>query len=148
MPRILGLDYGEKRLGFAVSDEMGMLATPLSVETCSSDAEAAAIVRRVCRQTGAARVVIGLPLNMDGSRGSQAQRVERFAELLRTSLEVPVVLWDERLSSRAAERAMREGGVRARKQRGKLDKIAAQLMLQCYLDAQQAQVGNYDETQC
>jgi putative Holliday junction resolvase len=146
MPRILGLDYGERRLGFAVSDELEMLATPLAVEQCASDPEAAAIVRRVCERMGASRLVIGLPLNMDGSKGPQAHRVERFAETLRALLNIPVVLWDERLSTRAAERAMREGGVKAREQRGRVDKIAAQLMLQCYLDAQSARgVGDEHE---
>lgn len=145
MPRILGLDYGEKRLGFAVSDEMEILATPLSVEHCKSEAEALAIVRRMCDQTKASQLVVGLPLNMDGSHGAQAQRVEKVAEKLRAILKIPIVLWDERLSSRAAERAMTQCGVKARDQRGKLDKLAAQLMLQCYLDARDARRAGHDD---
>ncbi len=135
MPRILGLDYGEKRLGFALSDPSGMLATPLSVEVCASEEDAVRIVRKQCEKTGAEAVVIGLPLNMNGSKGPQAQRVAQFAEKLRQTLGKPVSLWDERLSSRAVERTMRDLGVKARDQRGRVDKLAAQWMLQCYLDA-------------
>lgn len=140
MPRILGVDFGEKRLGFAISDPSGMMALPLSVEKCVSEEDAVRVVRQQCEKAGAQAVVVGLPLNMDGSKGEQALRVERFAEALRAALGIPVMLWDERLSSRAAERAMREAGVKAKDQRGQLDKLAAQLMLQCYLDAQAIQI--------
>lgn len=149
MTRILGVDFGEKRLGFAISDPSSVMALPLSVEKCASEEDAVRIVRQQCERSGAQMVVVGWPLNMDGSKGDQALRVERFAQSLRTALGIPVMLWDERLSTRAAERAMSEAGVKAKDQRGRLDKLAAQLMLQCYLDAHSAQetggTGHEDE---
>lgn len=146
MPRILGLDYGTKRLGFAISDPSGTLALPLRVEVCENEAHALNITERLCRETQAERLVVGLPLNMDGSRGPQAIRVENFVARLRSRLKVSVELWDERLSTRAAERAMSEGGASSRRQRGRLDKLAAQWMLQGYLDAHEAQRHESEET--
>lgn len=145
MPRILGLDYGTKRLGFAVSDPSGTLALPLRVEVCENEAHALNITERICGQTKAERLVVGLPLNMDGSRGPQAIRVESFVDRLRSRLKIPIELWDERLSSRAVERAMSEGGAASRQQRGRLDKLAAQWMLQGYLDAHEAQRNESEE---
>lgn len=144
MPRILGLDYGEKRLGFALSDPTGMLAMPLRVETSRSDGEAAAIVERVCAETAAAQLVVGLPLNMNGSHGPQAQRVEAFVAMLQSRLSIPVAMWDERLSSRAAERVLIDAGTSRKGRRGVVDKLAAQIFLQSYLDAQSPGVPDYD----
>lgn len=144
MPRILGLDYGEKRLGFAVSDPTGMLATPLRVETCRSEDEAAKIVAEVCAETGAGQLVVGLPLNMDGSRGPQALKVLAFVERMKGRLSMPVTTWDERLSSRAAERVLIDAGTSRKGRRGVVDKLAAQIFLQSYLDAQFPGVPDYD----
>jgi len=136
MPRIVGLDYGGKRLGFAVSDQAGILSTPLRVVHCKTDAEAARAVSDICAETGAERLVVGLPLNMNGSKGPQAERVETFVALLEEKLSIPVETWDERLSTREAERVMADAGVSTRQMRGVVDKLAAQLILQSYLDAQ------------
>ncbi|OQA28085.1 MAG: putative Holliday junction resolvase [Verrucomicrobia bacterium ADurb.Bin345] len=136
MPRILGLDYGGKRLGFAVSDPSGILSTPLRVAHCRTEAEAAESVVAICAETRAERLVVGLPLNMNGSKGPQAERVENFVGLLRNKLSIPIETWDERLSTREAERVMTDAGVSARQMRGVVDKLAAQLILQSYLDAQ------------
>lgn len=132
--RVLGVDWGERRVGLAISDADQVLALPLRVEQCSSCDQALAIVERAVRELGVERVVVGHPVNMNGTRGKQARRAEEFAAKLRERIPVPVELWDERLSSRAVERALREGGIKARQQRGRVDQLAAQWILQGYLD--------------
>jgi putative holliday junction resolvase len=139
MPRVLGVDHGEKRLGFAVSDPTGIVATPLCVVHCTGPRDALRETRRVCRESGAEKIVVGMPLNMDGSRGPVAQRVEAYVEELSASAGVPVVTWDERLSTRAAENVLIEAGASRQRRKEVIDKLAAQIMLQSYLDAQATQ---------
>jgi putative Holliday junction resolvase len=136
MARILGVDLGDKRIGIAASDESATIAFPR--EVLSTDGRIPDAVKRVARyarKEQVAAIVVGLPLNMDGSAGRQAERTRSFAGLLRKELPgVEVVEWDERLSTVQASRAMYEAGVDARGQRGALDKVAAALLLQAYLD--------------
>ncbi|MBN1558235.1 MAG: Holliday junction resolvase RuvX [Lentisphaerae bacterium] len=135
MKRVLAVDYGRRRLGLAVSDPTGSLAFPLrTVESCGPR-RAAAAVREVVSETGAARVLVGLPLNMDGSEGPMAREARAFADLLRAALPVPVETWDERLSTAQAERVLLEGDLSRRRRKRARDKIAAQLFLQSWLDA-------------
>jgi len=143
--RWLGVDYGDRRVGLAVSNAMAMLATPLSVEHVSDDDEAVAVVARRCAAEGAVGIVVGLPLNMNGSHGPMAQRATAFAERLKTRAGVPVHLWDERLSTSLVERALLEGDMTRQKRKRVRDKLAAQVILQSYLDAQSDPVS-YDET--
>jgi len=137
MPRILGVDYGERRLGFALSDSLEQIATPFRVERIESAAAAVRVVKKVCEDAGAARIVIGLPVNMNGSRGPQAQRVEQFAVELAAATGLPVDTWDERLSTREAEQVLLSADTSRRRRREVIDKLAAQLVLQNYLDARQ-----------
>ena len=137
------MDYGERRLGFAVSDEAQVVAVALRVVTVHSDTEALAAVREICDEVGADRVVVGLPLNMDGARGPMARRVEMFAGRIRDELGLRTDTWDERLSTGLVERFLLEtDATRARRKRVR-DKLAAQVILQGYLDAHAAGGGPF-----
>ena len=131
---VLGCDYGERRVGLATSDPDGRIAFPLRTVTVSSDGEAVDALCKVCEETGAGCVVVGLPLNMDGSRGAMAEKVDALVAELRSRLAVPVETWDERLSTHFAERALLEGGLTRRERKSVRDKVAAQVILQGYLD--------------
>lgn len=134
MGRILGVDYGERRIGFAVSDPLGGMALPHSMTTVGSDREAIAAIRRVAADVGAERIVIGLPLNMNGSSGPMAQKVTAFAALLESEIKLPVVTIDERLSTAMVERTLLAGDLSRQKRKGLRDKLAAQVILQGYMD--------------
>ena len=133
--RILCLDVGERRVGVAISDPGGILAQPLQVFQPKGRRDLVAVAARLVKKEGAERVVVGLPLLLDGRRGEQARRVEAVAEALQEALSVPVVLWDERFSSAEADEALREAGLRADRRKRRLDMAAAALILQAYLDA-------------
>lgn len=135
MPRWIGVDYGEKRIGIAVSDPDGWLASPHGVLDVAHAEEAVQKVADLCRTLGVAGVVVGLPLNMDGSKGPAAQKAEAFARALSKAAAIPVRLWDERLSSKSAHDLLLQAGMRNEKRRGLVDKIAAQMVLQSFLDA-------------
>ena len=133
--RILCLDYGERRLGFAVSDETQMLATPLKVVTIEAESQAFGVTLKVLSETGAGRLLLGLPLNMNGSRGPQAEKAVAFGERLKNERGVDVVMWDERLSSREVERVLIAANSSRARRRQVLDKLSAQVVLQSYLDS-------------
>jgi putative Holliday junction resolvase len=134
--RLLALDIGEKRIGVAVSDPSGTVATPLTVIDAARTLATGADLVRLVEEYDAGAVIVGLPLSMDGSEGPQAERVRRAASRLAGFLRVPVHFADERLSSVQAGRALGEGGFTSRKARGSVDKVAASIFLQSYLDAQ------------
>jgi len=131
--KILGLDIGTKRIGVAISDALGITAQ--GVLTLIREEDVVTRIKEILLDQGAEKIVIGLPLNMDGSRGPQAKAALQFAETLEKSLEVPVKLWDERMSTMQVERVMIEAGVSRAKRKKKIDKLAAQVILQSYLDA-------------
>jgi putative Holliday junction resolvase len=139
--RIVGLDIGERRIGVAISDLTGTLARPVGVLTRSrSDVEAVRLVadeiaRLASEEDGVTSIVVGLPTRLDGTANDMTPRVQAFAEQLRAASGLPVVLQDERLSSREAESrlALREKDWRVRKK--KLDAAAAAIILQDYLDS-------------
>jgi len=133
--RVVGVDLGTKRIGFAVSDPDRIIATAAKVVECRSEKEIMAAVLAFVREAGADLCVLGNPINMDGSRGPAAQRVQKFKDDLSAQITVPVVLWDERLSTKSAHDYLIEAGTRREKRKGLVDKIAAQVMLQHYLDA-------------
>jgi putative holliday junction resolvase len=108
MKRILGLDVGDKTLGVAVSDELGLTAQGVTVRQRSSSAADMAFLRETCALYEVAAIVVGLPKNMDGSLGPQAQKTLAFIEQVRRAAAVPVIPWDERLTTQAAERALLE----------------------------------------
>jgi len=133
--RTLALDYGTRRLGFAVSDPTGTIATSLETVEVQTDAEACHAVVRLVKETGATSVVVGHPLHMNGSKSELAMKVEAFMEHLRESVDVPLHLWDERLSSREADRVLLEADTSRAKRKKVRDRMAAQLILQNYLDS-------------
>ena len=132
--RGLGLDVGERRIGVSLSDPEGILAMPLTVVDVRTREEALERIAALAREHEVDRVVVGLPLSMDGSMGLQAQRVTAFADTLAERMEIPVDTWDERLSTVAAGRALTEAGVKRGKKRKRLDSAAACIILQGYLD--------------
>jgi len=135
--RVLGIDYGRRRLGLALSDEDGVLASPLPAlhrdRSGSLDRDIARL-KRLIEEHNAAESVVGHPLNMDGSRGEMAREAEAFAEALRSATNRSVHLFDERLTSAEAERAMLEGNLSRRRRKELRDSLAATLILQGYLD--------------
>ncbi|MEI7879256.1 MAG: Holliday junction resolvase RuvX [bacterium] len=135
--RILGVDYGTKRVGIAISDPMAMLATPLCVETIRSVDEAITAVCRIARDRGAVKIVVGIPINMDGSSGAMALEAGKFVELLRTASGLPVDITDERLSTSLVERMLLQADVSRERRKEVRDKLAAQVILQGYLDAKE-----------
>lgn len=132
--RILGLDYGEKRIGVAVCDELGMTAQglpTLSRKTKKHDLE---MLGQWIRNYAVEKIVIGYPLRLDGSEGIQCEKVNRFADLLSKSFSLPVVKWPETMSTKEAEEILISSGVRWQKRKEKVDRLAACLILQSYLD--------------
>ena len=134
MTRVLGLDVGDVRIGVALSDPLGITAQRLTVLERTGLAKDIAAVRALVDQHGATRVVIGMPLKMQGERGIQAHKVESFATALERVGSVPVTFVDERLTTVQGERALRETNTRGKKRKRVIDQIAAQLILQQYLD--------------
>lgn len=132
MSRIMAVDLGSARTGIAVSDELGMLAQPW--KTLPGGEAALEAVVAAAGELKPARILVGLPRNMDGSYGPAAESSRAFAENLRARVACPVDLWDERLTTVAAQRALRESGRKARDQRGVVDQVAAQILLQSWLD--------------
>lgn len=135
MSRILGIDYGTKRVGIAISDAMAMIATPVSVESVSSMDEAIAVVTRIARERGVAKVVVGLPINMDGTLGPMALEAREFSHRLRDRCGLPVESTDERLSTSLVERMLVSADVSRGRRKEVRDKLAAQVILQGYLDS-------------
>ncbi len=137
--RALGIDLGSKRIGIAVSDRSGTIASPLTVlqRTGSRRRDHAAIAALV-REEEAEMVVVGLPLNMNGSAGPAAQAAVTEAEALATVVGVPVITFDERRTTVTAERALMEAAIGARDRRKYVDKVAAAVILQTWLDSRAA----------
>lgn len=131
--RILGIDLGRARIGVAVSDELGMLAHP--VETIAANANPERRIAELVREKDAERVIVGLPRHMNGSAGIGATEALAFAKKLQALLPCEVLTWDERLTTTAANRALRESGRKTRHSRGVVDQVAAQMILQGYLDS-------------
>jgi putative Holliday junction resolvase len=132
--RILAIDAGERRLGVAVSDPSEAIAQPLEVVLRRGWAKDIAHVRALVQQYEIGEVVVGRPLTLRGEAGPEAARAAGVAARLRDALEVPVIEVDERFTTAAADRAMREGGQPASKRRRRRDAVAAALILQPYLD--------------
>ena len=133
MNPILALDFGQARIGVAISDELQLLAHPL--ETIPAKEQPASRVAQIVRDRKVDRVVIGIPRQMNGQIGTAATEVLQFVEKLRAMLPCPIVTWDERLTTVAANRALREAGKKTRQTRGYVDQVAAQMIVQSYLDS-------------
>lgn len=136
--RILALDIGEKWIGVAMSDPLGMLASPLT-RVRAEDAEAAiGAIARTIKENQVGLVVVGMPYSLSGVVGPQARRVQTFVDLLASRLDVEVVTWDERSSTIAADQLLAEAGIPLEKRREMIDAAAAAFILQSYLDSQPA----------
>ena len=142
---ILALDFGRVRIGAAISDDLQLLAHPL--ETIPADKQTTSRVAGIVREKEVDHVVVGIPRQMSGGIGVAANDVLRFVEKLRALLPCPVVTWDERLSTAAAERALRDAGKKTRQTRGYVDQVAAQIILQGYLDRLQ-NAAHIEEKAC
>ncbi len=139
MKPILALDFGRARIGAAISDQLQLLAHPL--ETIPANEQALSRILEIVREKKVDHVVAGLPKRMDGQIGAAASEVLLFVEKLRAILPCPVVTWDERLTTVAAHRALREAGKKTRHTRGYVDQVAAQMILQSYLDHRAAKAA-------
>lgn len=134
MKRILGLDVGDRTIGLAVSDELGITAQGIGAYQRATWSADVTYIRQLLAQYDAAAIVVGLPKNMDGSLGLQAQKTLAFIERLRQTCPVPVIAWDERLTTQQAERVLLVGDVSRRQRKRVRDQIASQLILQTYLE--------------
>ncbi len=132
--RILALDHGTRRVGVAVSDETKTIAQPLEYIPAEPFADFLARLKQLLAEKEVDLVLLGLPRNMDGSYGPAAQKVEAFVAVLRNAITIPVKMWDERLTSSQANRILIQGGVRRDRRKEKVDKMAAAILLQSYLD--------------
>ena len=136
MTRILGIDYGEHRIGVAISDPMCMLSTPVETLQVTGMNKAVEQVASIVKAREVAKILVGLPLHMNNTKGELAHLCEKFAEKLRKHTGREVVMWDERLTSKEAERVLLAADVSRAKRKKVIDKMAAQILLQSYLDAQ------------
>jgi putative holliday junction resolvase len=134
--RVLCLDVGDKRIGFAISDPNQKIAQALMLYERQSSKADLERIRTLVREHGVSTIVLGLPKNLDGSIGVRAQEVQNFAEKIGASTGLPVDLWDERFSSNEAHRIFDMASVKRKKRKPFIDMMAAQLILQGYLDAQ------------
>ena len=133
--RVMALDVGDKTIGIAISDALLLTAQPrptIRRKDVKTDLEA---LRRLTEENEVHEIVVGQPLHMSGHQRPQSEKVARFAEQIHKVLDIPVVFWDERLTSFAAEQHLEEMGLNWRKRREQVDKIAAMIILQNYLDS-------------
>lgn len=134
--RILGIDYGNRRTGVALSDEDEFLASAIDTVTCSDADAAAGKIAELAGKHAVGRIVIGLPKNMDGSEGFRAGQTRVFGDKLKALLpDTEIIYYDERMTTVAASGYMHEVGVNAKKQKGSIDMLAAKIILQDYLDS-------------
>jgi putative holliday junction resolvase len=133
--RILSLDHGTKRIGVAVSDELKLIAQPLEFIPAEPFAGFLSRLKEILREKEVDLILVGMPRNMDGSYGPAALKVREFIGALKEALTIPLQTWDERLTSAQAQRFLIEGGVRRDKRKEKVDKTAAAILLQSYLDS-------------
>ncbi len=143
--KYLGLDIGDRRVGVACGDSDVRIATPVEVITRGTIEQDARALAQLARAYDAAQLVVGLPRNMDGTQGAQADAVIAYAEKIAQALSLPLTFWDERLSTVEATRRTHETGARGKKSRRRLDAMAAAVILQDFLDSQ-ARVAPADDS--
>ena len=132
--RCLGIDFGSSRIGIAISDDLGMLAHPL--ETIPNDIGFLSRLRQIVLEKGVSRIVVGVPRNMDGSYGPAAEKAKLFLSQLKSEFAgVQLIAWDERLTTVEAQRLLHAAGRDIKKSRPVIDQVAAQVLLQSYLDS-------------
>lgn len=133
--RILGLDYGDSRIGVAVSDLLGLTAQSVGLIAEKNFDRQVLKVLEYCEEYKAEKIVLGMPKNMNGTIGERGEKTEIFANALKEKIDIPIIFWDERLTTSAAHRTLSESNVSGKKRKGILDKIAAVFILQGYLDS-------------
>ncbi len=147
MGRILSLDYGRRRIGVAVSDPLGVTAQPFNTWEGLEYNQIVEKIGTLIRQIGIEKIIIGLPLTLKGEKGQSVKKVEQFAMKLKSSISVPVVLWDERFTSVQAKRILHQADEKPSHKKGKVDLIASVLLLQNYLEFQEGHTNhNMGET--
>lgn len=147
--RVMAIDYGSKAIGLAISDELQMTVRPLTTIR-RGKLKQDQFIENICQlisEYEAGLIVVGLPLNMDGTRGEAVLKVENFISKLRLRLSIPIATIDERLTSFEADRILREMGVSPKERKTKSDEYAAVLILQDYLDEQARQINNSNSSQ-
>ena len=132
--RILALDVGEKNIGLAISDELGLTAQGRPTLRYQTKDEAICAICDIAEENRVTEIVVGMPINLNGSLGKKAKEVASFTEDLKKRINLPVKVWDERLTSVQAERVMLEADLSRKKRKKNIDRLAAQLILQGYLD--------------
>ena len=133
--RILGIDYGDARTGVAVSDALGWTAQPIGQFASWNEEKIIEVIGEKIEQFRAEKIVLGFPKNMNGSIGERGEKTKLFAERLKNSFGLEVVLWDERLTTVASHRILSECNVRGEKRKKQVDTLSAELILQGYLDS-------------
>lgn len=133
--RVLAIDHGTKRIGLALSDELGMIAQPLEFIPAEPFSGILSRLKEIIHEKQVELLLVGMPRNMDGSYGPAALKVEEFVAVLKTALTIPIKTWDERLTSAQANRFLIQANVRREKRKEKVDKTAAAILLQSYLDS-------------
>ena len=131
--KILAVDYGERRTGLAISDELCIAAHGLDTIKIDDESELPARIACIARETGVEKIVVGLPLNMDGTESEKSRKVRKFGALLAEKLSLPVVFWDERMTSVQAQKILHEMGKKMYKNKHEIDRISATLILQEFL---------------
>jgi putative Holliday junction resolvase len=134
MNPVLGIDTGDARIGLAISDDLGFMAHPL--ETVKAGDDAPARITAIVKERNVKTIVVGMPRNMDGTRGPAAEKAKAFAEKVREATGCDIRMWDERLTTTAAQKALHEAGRNVKNSRSVIDQVAAQMILQGWLDAQ------------
>jgi len=142
IPRLLGLDIGNRRIGVAVSDELGLTAQPVLTLIRKKPRDDLRSLARLARKYGCAEIVVGNPLHLSGDQSRQAEKTQAFAKLLADETQLPVHLWDERLTTSEAHRILYESGRPRAEHRKVVDQVAAVIILQGFLDARSSGTGN------
>lgn len=132
---IISVDYGDKRTGIAICDKLEMLASPVCVITEWNQEVLAKKIIEIANEKKAEQIVVGLPKNMDGSMGFRSEACQALGTLIQSLTEIPVVYWDERLTTVSAHRILSENNVRGKKRKNVVDAVAADIILQDYIDS-------------
>jgi len=138
--RILGIDLGEKRIGLALSDPQGIIASPFGKIEYRNDEQMLSEIEKLARERDVSEIVVGYPIRTSGNKGKPAQRAEAVARMLKERLKIQTHLFDERMSTRAAEQVLLSGDLSREKRREKIDQVSASLILQAFLEYRRTKI--------
>ncbi len=133
--KVLGIDFGDSRTGYAISDELGFGATVLPAYKCKSIKGVAEYTIQLAKEQNAEKIVLGFPKNMNGTLGPRAEKTKRLKKMVEELVDIPIILWDERLTTVSAHSLMNETNVRGKKRKDSVDSVSAAYILQGYLDS-------------